>query len=138
FHDTYFVIAHFHYTFFPIAFISVFSAVTFWFPKMFGRMMNETFGKIHFWGTIIPFNFIFIPLFVLGIRGDHRRIYDYQHFPDLMKAGMQDLRILATLSLVTLISFQFIFLANFFYSLFKGPKASANPWQSNTLQWVAA
>ncbi len=138
FHDTYFVLAHFHYTFFPIAFIAVFSAVTYWFPKMFGRMMNETFGKIHFWGTIIPFNFIFIPLFILGVRGDHRRIYDYTNFPDLMKPGMQDLRVLATVSLVTLLAFQFIFLANFFYSLVKGPKASANPWQANTLEWVAA
>ena len=66
FHDTYFVVAHFHYTFFPIAFIAVFAAMTYWFPKMFGRMMNETLGKMHFWGTIIPFNFIFIPLFILG------------------------------------------------------------------------
>jgi hypothetical protein len=73
FHDTYFVVAHFHYTFFPIAIIAVFSGLTFWFPKMFGRMMNETWGKIHFWGTIIPFNFIFIPLFFLGMNGEHRR-----------------------------------------------------------------
>ncbi|MBX7098234.1 MAG: cbb3-type cytochrome c oxidase subunit I [Myxococcaceae bacterium] len=137
FHDTYFVIAHFHYTFFPIAFIAVFAAITYWFPKMFGRMMNETFGKVHFWGTIIPFNFIFIPLFVLGTRGDHRRIYDYRHFPDLMKAGMQDLRILATISLLTLLAFQVVFLVNFFVSLKKGPKASKNPWNANTLEWVA-
>ncbi len=65
FHDTYFVIAHFHYTFFPIAFIAVFAAITYWFPKMFGRTMNETFGKVHFWGTIIPLMH-FMPLFLLG------------------------------------------------------------------------
>ena len=52
-HDTYFVLAHFHYTFFPIAIIGTFAGLTFWFPKMFGRMMNDTLGKIHFWGTII-------------------------------------------------------------------------------------
>ncbi len=137
FHDTYFVLAHFHYTFFPIAFIAVFSATTYWFPKMFGRYMNETWGKVHFWGTIIPFNFIFIPLFLLGARGDHRRIYDYTHFPDLMKPGMQDLRILATLSLVVLLSFQLVFLINYFYSAFRGPKAEANPWKANTLEWQA-
>jgi cytochrome c oxidase subunit I len=97
FHDTYFVIAHFHYTFFPIAFIAAFAALTYWFPKMFGRMMNETWGKVHFWITTICFNCIFIPLFLLGARGDHRRIYDYSHFPDLMKPGMQELRIFATL-----------------------------------------
>ncbi len=137
FHDTYFVLAHFHYTFFPIAFIGSFAAITYWFPKMFGKMLNDTWGKVHFWGTIIPFNFIFIPLFFLGARGDHRRIYNYQHFPDLMKAGMQDMRILATISLLVLLAFQVVFLVNFFYSLFKGAKAPANPWEANTLEWQA-
>jgi cytochrome c oxidase subunit 1 len=137
FHDTYFVLAHFHYTFFPIAFIAVFSAITHWFPKMFGRTLNETLGKVHFWGTVIPFNCIFIPLFVLGARGDHRRIYDYRHFPDLMQSGMQDMRVFATISLLVLIAFQFVFLANFFYCMFKGAKAPANPWHANTLEWHA-
>ncbi|MCC6338069.1 MAG: cbb3-type cytochrome c oxidase subunit I [Myxococcales bacterium] len=138
FHDTYFVVAHFHYTFFPIAFIGSFAAITYWFPKMFGKMLNETWGKVHFWGTIIAFNFIFIPLFLTGARGDHRRIYDYTHFPDLMKAGMQEMRVLATLALVVLLAFQVVFLVNFFYSLVKGKKAEQNPWKANTLEWVAA
>ena len=69
FHDTYFVLAHFHYTFYPIAIIGTFAGFTYWFPKMFGKMMDDTLGKIHFWGTIIPFNCIFLPLFVLGTRG---------------------------------------------------------------------
>jgi cytochrome c oxidase subunit 1 len=137
FHDTYFVLAHFHYTFFPIAFISVFGALTYWFPKMFGRMMNDTWGKVHFWGTIIAFNFIFIPLFFTGIRGDHRRIYDYANFPDLNIPALQDLRVLATLALIVLIAFQPIFLINFFWSMFKGPKAGKNPWNANTLEWLA-
>ena len=77
FHDTYFVLAHFHYTFVPIAILSVFAGIYFWFPKMFGRHMDETLGKIHFWCTTIPFNGIFIPLFYLGIAGDHRRIFSY-------------------------------------------------------------
>ena len=92
-HDTYFVLAHFHYTFFPIAIIGTFAGVTFWFPKMFGRMMNETLGKIHFWVTIIAFNCIFIPLFITGIAGDHRRIYDYTHFPDLAPRLQQPARV---------------------------------------------
>lgn len=138
FHDTYFVLAHFHYTFVPIAIIAVFAAIYYWFPKMFGRMMNETLGKIHFWGTVIPFNFIFIPLFLLGMAGDHRRIYDYGHFPDLAVPGLQNLRILATVSLVVMLIFQIPFLINFIYSLFKGKKAERNPWLANTLEWVAA
>jgi len=137
-HDTYFVVAHFHYTFFPIAIIGGFAAVTFWFPKMFGRMMNETLGKIHFWGTIIPFNLIFIPLFVLGVGGQHRRIFSYAQFEQLATPERQDLRILATSALVAMLLFQIPFFINFFRSMFRGPKAEANPWKSNTLEWAAA
>jgi len=136
FHDTYFVLAHFHYTFFPIAIIGTYAAVTYWYPKMFGRMLNETLGKIHFWGTIIPFNFIFIPLFMLGAAGQHRRIYNYENFPDLAGEQFQDLRILATRALLVMIVFQLPFLWNFFYSLFKGEKAPDNPYNANTLEWT--
>jgi cytochrome c oxidase subunit 1 len=136
-HDTYFVVAHFHYTFVPIAILAVFAGITFWFPKMFGRMMNETLGKIHFWGTVIPFNLIFIPLFILGAAGDHRRIFDYSNFPDLARPELQAMRILATVSLVVMLLFQFVFLYNFIVSLFRGPKAGKNPWNSNTLEWTA-
>jgi cytochrome c oxidase subunit 1 len=135
-HDSYFVLAHFHYTFFPIAIIGVFAGVTFWFPKMFGRMMNDTLGKIHFWGTIIPFNCIFLPLFVLGVNGQHRRIYSYEHFSQLSGQPMQDLRIFATYAMVVMFIFQLFFLFNFFYSLFRGKKAENNPWRSNTLEWT--
>jgi cytochrome c oxidase subunit 1 len=138
FHDTYFVLAHFHYTFFPIAIIGTFAAVTFWFPKMFGRMMNETMGKIHFWGTIIPFNLIFIPLFVLGAAGQHRRIYNYENFPDLASQSFQDMRVLATQALVAMLIFQLFFLWNFFYSMFKGEKAPDNPYNANTLEWTTS
>jgi cytochrome c oxidase subunit 1 len=137
FHDTYFVVAHFHYTFFPIAIIAVFSGITFWFPKMFGRMMNEKLGKIHFWGTIIPFNFIFIPMFILGMYGEHRRIYDYTGFPDLANPHLQALRITSTVALVVMLLFQFFFLFNFINSMRRGPKAPKNPWNSNTLEWTA-
>lgn len=137
FHDTYFVLAHFHYTFFPIAIIGFFAAITFWFPKMFGKMMSDGLGKLHFWGTIIPLNTIFIPLFILGARGQHRRIYDFSNFPDLAGADFQNLRIIATMSLVVMIAFQLIFLVNFIKSLMSGPKAGRNPWKSNTLEWVA-
>ncbi len=134
-HDTYFVLAHFHYTFFPIAIIGSFAGLTYWFPKMFGKMMDERLGKIHFWGTVIPFNLIFIPLFISGVAGQHRRIYDYTNFPELMQ--FQDLRVLATSALLVMLSFQFVFLYNFAKSLMRGEKAPRNPWQANTLEWTA-
>ena len=137
FHDTYFVLAHFHYTFFPIAIIAVFAGVTFWFPKMFGRHLNETLGKIHFWGTIVTFNCIFIPLFILGAGGQHRRIYSYENFPELAGAAFQSMREFATIALVILLVFQLIFLFNFFWSIFNGKKAEANPYKANTLEWLA-
>ncbi|HSG07953.1 MAG TPA: cbb3-type cytochrome c oxidase subunit I [Longimicrobiales bacterium] len=133
-HDTYFVLAHFHYTFFPIAIIGTFAGLTYWFPKMFGRMMNDTLGKIHFWGTVIPFNVIFIPLFVLGLGGQHRRIYNFQNFPEL--AAMQPWRITATVALIVMLLFQLIFFWNLFRSMRSGPKAPKNPWNSNTLEWT--
>jgi cytochrome c oxidase subunit 1 len=137
FHDTYFVIAHFHYTFVPIAIIATFAGVYFWYPKMFGRMMNETLGKIHFWGTIIAFNCIFIPLFFTGAAGDQRRVFSYQNFPDSNTPIMQNLRLMATISLVVMLLFQIPFLYNFFSSMFRGKRAEKNPWKSNTLEWVA-
>src|SRR5262245_51147140 len=123
FHDTYFVLAHFHYTFFPIAIIGTYAGVTHWFPKMFGKMLNDTLGKWHFWLTIIPFNLIFIPLFVLGAAGDHRRIYDYRNFPDLAGADYFLMREIATLSLVVMLLAQVLFFVNVWLSLRNGKKA---------------
>ena len=135
-HDTYFVLAHFHYMFYPIAIIGTFAGIAHWFPKMFGRMMNETLGKIHFWLTVIPFNVIFIPLFVLGLAGQHRRIYDFTNFPELAIQPLQDLRVLATAALLVMLGAQLIFLYNFFSSMFKGKKAGKNPWNATTLEWT--
>ena len=136
FHDTYFVLAHFHYTFFPISIIGVFAGVTYWFPKMFGKMMNDTLGKIHFWGTIIPFNMIFLPLFVVGAAGQHRRIYNYKLYPELATETLQNLREMATISMVVMLIFQLVFFVNFIMSLRKGKEAGPNPWKANTMEWA--
>ena len=135
-HDTYFVLAHFHYTFFPISIIGTFAGLSYWFPKMFGRMMNDTLGKLHFWLTIIPFNFVFVPLFVTGLLGDHRRIFDHTNFPDLATPGLIFLRQFATVSLIVMLLAQVLFFWNFFVSMFRGEKATRNPWNANTLEWT--
>ena len=98
--------------------------------------MNPFLGKLHFWLTIIPFNLIFIPMFINGLAGQNRRIYNYNHFPEMAVPTLQNLRIVATLSLVFMLLAQFIFLWNFFYSMFKGPKAGNNPWNATTLEWT--
>jgi len=135
-HDTYFVLAHFHYTFFPIAIIGGFAGITYWFPKMFGRMMNETLGKVHFWISIVALNCIWMPLFVLGTAGDHRRIYNYSHFPDLWRPELHNIRVFATVATVVFFLAQILFFYNFFRSMFRGPHAEKNPWRANTLEWT--
>src|SRR6185436_11497396 len=117
-----------------IAIIGVYAGVTFWYPKMFGRMMSDTLGKIHFWLTIIPFNCIFIPLFFLGLAGQHRRIYDFTNFPEL--AQYQPVRVFAASMLIIMLIAQLIFIINFFWSLRRGKDAGPNPWKSNTLEWT--
>lgn len=135
-HDTYFIVAHFHYTLFPTAFLAAFAGIYYWYPKMFGRKLNEKWGKLHFWGTFIPFNFVFIPLFFVGLAGHQRRIYDPTFF-ELLRP-VQYLHVIATVALIALLLFQIPFIINFFLSFKKGEVAGRNPWNANTLEWVAA
>jgi len=133
-HDTYFVIAHFHNTLVPTAVIAGFGGIYYWFPKMFGRMMNETLGKVHFILTWVGFNLVFIPLFLIGLGGGQRRIYMssvYTYYKPL-----QPLHVIATIGLLIIIAGQVPFLVNFFLSMFRGAKAPANPWHATTLEWA--
>ena len=136
-HDTYFVVAHFHYTLFPITFFGGFAGIYYWYPKFIGRMYNETLGKIHFWLTVIFFNAAFLPLFKLGLMGQHRRVFDYTAFPSMMTDEMLRLRTIATYALIGMLLSQIPFIINVFLSAFKGKKAGKNPWQANTLEWAA-
>ena len=134
-HDTYFVVAHFHLIMAGAALFGVFGATAFWFPKMFGRMMNDTLGKIHFWFTFLAYYCTFFPMHYIGIAGHMRRIYDpYQY--DFLK-NLQGLNQFITMSAFILGASQVIFFVNFFWSAFKGKKADANPWGANTLEWTA-
>jgi cytochrome c oxidase subunit 1 len=133
-HDTYYIVAHFHYVVAGIVF-ALFAAVYYWFPKMFGRTMNEGMAKIHFVLTYIFFNGAFFPMHFLGVGGHMRRIYNPMQYEFLM--SMQHWNVFITISALLLGASQFIFLGNFIWSLFAGKKAEQNPWQANTLEWSA-
>jgi len=138
FHDTQFVTGHFHLIMGVAAIFGIFAGTYYWFPKMYGRMMNETLGAIHFWFTFIGVYGIFIPFHLLGMIGHPRRYAEATNFDFLTKAGVQPLhRVITIFALVTAAA-QLIFLVNFFWSLFKGPKASDNPWEATTLEWMTA
>lgn len=134
-HDTYFVIAHFHYALIPTVVFGGFAAIHFWYPKFMGRMPNETLGKWHFWITAIAFNGIFLPLFFTGLMGEHRRIFDYSAWPSLMTDEMKLYRKFATTSLLVLLAAQPLFFINMIYSYFKGAWAVNNPYKANSLEW---
>ncbi|WP_199538150.1 cbb3-type cytochrome c oxidase subunit I [Emticicia sp. C21] len=133
-HDTYFVVAHFHLVMGSAAFFGMVAGVYHWFPKMFGRMMNATLGYIHFWVTIAGVYVVFFPQHYLGIAGFPRRYYAYTGFDFTNK--YQDLAELSTIAAIVVFAANIIFLFNFFYSIFWGKKATANPWRSNTLEWT--
>jgi cytochrome c oxidase subunit I len=134
-HDTYYIVAHFHYVVAGIIF-ALFAAVYFWFPKLFGRMLNETWAKVHFVLTYIFFNLTFFPMHILGVGGHMRRIYNplqYEFLQDL-----QGINVFITVSALLLGLSQIPFVVNFAWSLFAGKKADKNPWEANTLEWSAA
>jgi cytochrome c oxidase subunit 1 len=143
--DTYFVLAHFHLVMGVAAIFGMFAGLYFWFPKMFGRMMNETLGKIHFWPTLIGVFCIFIPMHAMGMVGMPRR---YSQFTELINGQEQQiyqflkptppLVKFVTISVLITVGAQFIFLFNFIWSIFKGEKAGDNPWEATTLEWVTA
>jgi cytochrome c oxidase subunit 1 len=133
-HDTYFVVAHIHYVLFGGSLFALFGAITFWYPKMFGRMMSERLGKVHFWLTLLLFNATFFPMHQLGIGGMMRRLYDplqYQQFQPMAPTNR-----FITIAALLLIATQFLFAFNFIWSLFRGRRADANPWRANSLEWT--
>ena len=133
-HDTYFIVAHFHYVVAGIIF-AMFAAIYFWFPKMFGRMTNHTWGVVHFIGTYVFFNLTFFPMHFLGVGGHMRRIYNPMQYEYLEQFG--DMNVFITISAFCLAISQIPFVVNFLWSLFAGEKASDNPWEANTLEWTA-
>jgi len=133
-HDTYFVVGHFHLIMGVAAIFGMFAATYYWFPKMFGRMMNERWGKIHFFLTLAGTYAIFMPMHYLGMAGGTRRYSQYTEVAYLQK--LMPLHQFMTYAAFITIAAQFIFVINLFWSMFKGPKASDNPWEATTLEWT--
>jgi len=134
-HNTYFVVGHFHLTMAVSPLFAMFAGIYYWFPRLFGRMMNERMAKLHFWMSIIGAYVVFLTMHVLGIAGMIRHTYDPTQY-DLFKP-LQPLNQFVSYAAFMLASAQLLFLANFFWSLWRGRKAEANPWNANTLEWFA-
>lgn len=133
-HDTYFIVAHFHYVLFAGTAMGVFGAIHYWFPKMFGRMMNERWGKVHFLLTFIFLNGTFFTMHILGVGGFPRRYADPYHLQ--VFEHLQPLNVFMTYCAIGMVAAQAIFFVNFFYSMWFGPKAGRNPWNGNGLEWT--
>ena len=133
--DTYFIVAHIHYVVFGGSIFGAFAAIYYWFPKMFGRMLNEPLGKVHFWTTFITYNVAFFPMHILGVGGMMRRIYNPVQYEFLQH--LQWWNVLITYGAFALGLAQIFFVINFFWSLFAGKRAPANPWNATTLEWTA-
>jgi cytochrome c oxidase subunit 1 len=132
-HDTYWVVAHLHYVLFGGSVFGVFAGLYYWFPKMFGRKLNETLGKVQFVIMFIGFNLTFFPMHVLGISGMPRRIADYSAV-----AGWNDLNLAATIGGFLIAASMLPFLWNVFISLRSGEPAGDDPWEGNTLEWATS
>lgn len=133
-HDTYFIVAHLHYVLFMSSMFGIFAGIYYWYPKMFGRMMNEPMGKVHFALTFVFANFTFYPMHILGAAGLRRRIFDITQ--TTFEQGLLSMNQFMSISALLMGAAQLIFVFNFFYSLFAGKVAGNNPWNSNTLEWA--
>lgn len=133
-HDTYFIVAHFHLVMGSAAFFGMLAGVYHWFPIMFGRMMDSKLGYIHFWISFVGIYMVFFPMHYIGIAGFPRRYYSFTNFDAF--STFVDLNSFVSIAAIITFGAQFLFLFNFFYSMFKGKKAPANPWDSNTLEWT--
>ncbi len=131
-HATYFVVGHFHQVMAVAAIFGIFAGTSFWFPKVTGRMMSETLGKIHFWLSFVGAYCIFMPFHYLGIAGNVRR---YQAFVDDYLQPLIPLHKFITVAALVTGAAQLIFIFNLFYSRFRGAKAELNPWQATSLEW---
>ena len=135
-HDTYYVIGHFHYVVAPGTIFAIFAGLYYWFPKITGRQMNQMLGKIHFWLSLIFINGVFGPMFLQGLAGVSRRLWDggaeYSHAQPVLEWNS-----FMSTSAFLLAAAQIPFIVNFCWSIFKGAKVGPNPWDATTIEWTA-
>jgi cytochrome c oxidase subunit 1 len=135
-HDTNYVVAHFHYLVAPGTIFALFAGIYYWFPKITGRMMNETLGRIHFFGSLVCMNVIFLPMFIQGLAGVNRRLWDggaiYTHAQETIS-----LNVPMVYAAFGLAFFQLFFIVNLLVSIRAGRAANTNPWEATTLEWAA-
>lgn len=134
-HDTYFVVAHFHLVMGCASIFGMLAGVYHWYPKLFGRMMDNGLGHIHFWITFVCAYLVFFPMHFMGLDGVPRRYYAFTEF-EFMQKWLDVNRFISWAAIVSALG-QLAFLWNFFYSIFYGKKSVQNPWRSNTLEWTA-
>ena len=135
-HDTYYVIGHFHYVVAPGTVLALFGGVYYWFPKATGRKMNDLLGRIHFWGSFVSINLVFMPMFIQGLAGMNRRMAD-GGAEYVMNQDVLFWNVVISMSAWTLGLFQLPFIFNFFWSVKRGEKVGDNPWEATTLEWSA-
>jgi cytochrome c oxidase subunit 1 len=134
-HDTYFVVAHFHIVMGVAAFFGMFAGIYHWFPKLYGRFMNETLGKLHFWGTMIGAYAVFWPMHYIGMAGVPRRYYRFDTFDSFNQFGA--LNEFITVAAIIVFFLQVVFVVNFFYSIWRGRRLTeTNPYNASTLEWT--
>jgi heme/copper-type cytochrome/quinol oxidase subunit 1 len=129
-HDTYFVVAHFHYTLAGGSVLGIFAGVYYWFPKMTGRFLSERLGKWHFWLTLLGVNLTFFPMHQMGLLGLPRRVYTYSAY-----GIIPELSVAATVGALVQTAGVLVFMANLWWGLTRGPCAPSNPWDGYTLEW---
>lgn len=135
-HDTYYVIGHFHYVVAPGTIFALLAGIYYWFPKVTGKALCEKLGKLHFWGSFIAINGVFMPMFIQGLNGMNRRMYD-GGATYAFNEPVLHLNVAITMAAITLMAFQFVFILNIILTLAKGKKSEANHWQATTLDWAA-
>jgi cytochrome c oxidase subunit 1 len=132
--DTYWVVSHIHYVLFGGSVFGVFAGIFFWYPKMTGKMLDETLGKVQFWLMLIGMNLTFMPMHILGLKGMPRRIAEYQS-----GQGWEEWNLIATIGAFTIAVAMLVFIANFIKTTFMAPKSAGDdPWDGNTLEWMTS